>query len=116
MCSERIGFMKGGYALSHQQVENEDPLTFFVLREGETIVNPKILNHTKTTVDSRELCLSFPYINREILKQRWNVIEVEYYGIYGEGFTKKRKRLSGKESHVWQHEMDHFDCKYIFDI
>ena len=135
LCYLPYGIHNGGYAVAHQQIDDKDPLRFFVLRDsGRIIINPKIVNHTRHTVDSEEGCLSFPE-NTPIIIQRWNKIEVEYQTIgpadedeTGKDDSEKRNNfeslklvdikegLNGLLSKIYQHEIGHFDCNYIFDI
>jgi peptide deformylase len=113
---EKVGIHSGGLSVAHPQINNQDPLRFFVTREGEYVINPKIMNHTKHTVDSLEGCLSFPY-DESITVQRYNIIDVIYQTLDEKGITElKSETVRGKRSKVFQHEIDHFDGKYIFKI
>lgn len=117
LCHTQHGIYRGGLAVAHQQINDKDPLRFFVMHTKELIINPVIINHTKSTIDSEEGCLSF--FNRpQKIVQRWNKCEVEYQTITEEGILSDKIKidLSGKESKVYQHEVDHFDCKYIYTL
>jgi len=111
LCYEATGSYQGGYAIVHSQVEQEDPLRFFITREGHTIINPKIVRHSSYTVESLEGCLSYPD-RKQIKVKRYQKIEVEYYDIE---LKKKSKSISGREAFIWQHEINHMDGKYIYD-
>jgi peptide deformylase len=111
LCFKNIGNYKGAYAVAHCQVKKINPMRFFVTREGKTIVNPKIVRHSGYMVDSFEGCLSYPLRN-QVMVQRYRKIEVEYLD---KDFKKKVAHLSGQEAFVWQHEIDHFDGKHIYD-
>ena len=115
LCFKPIGLYNGGFAIAHQQVEDNYPLRFFVLKTGEIIVNPKIIRHTVVPVDSLEGCLSFPK-QRQILVPRWNKCEVEYKTVKKDGTLSDtiRENLSGPKSKIFQHEIDHLNCKYIY--
>lgn len=115
LCHTKHGIYAGGLAVAHQQIEDNDPLRFFVLADGEIIINPRITRHTNHTVDSEEGCLSFEN-NKQIIVQRWNKCEVEYQKINKDGLLSDfiLESLSGKRAKIFQHEIDHFDCKYIF--
>jgi peptide deformylase len=116
LCSVPIGNMQGAFALSHTQVENEDPLSFFVVRNtGRIFCNPEIVGHTKTTVDSEERCLTF-YIEREpVIVERWNVVELQFMELVGGELVAKKETFRGKEARVVQHEIDHCNAIYIYD-
>jgi peptide deformylase len=120
LCYIPIGKTNGGCAVAHQQIDDKDPLRFFVIRDsGKIIINPKIVNHTKSLVDSKEGCLSFSE-EYPIIVQRWNKIEVEYQTL-GPGeeedsvvLVDVKEGVSGRDAKIYQHELDHFDCKYIY--
>ena len=107
------------YAVAHPQVTDIDPLQFFVTVNGNIIINPKIVRHTKTTVDSLEGCLSFPGRNN-ITVQRWNKCTVKYSELSLEGtVTEAEENLGGLPAKIFQHEMQHLgllgEKYYIYD-
>lgn len=117
LCYTQIGVYPGGFAVAHEQIEKKRPLRFFAICDGRIIINPVIVRHTNNTVKSVEGCLSFPGLY-PIEVDRWNKCEVEYYEINKDkaSFTEKRKEnLSGREAKIFQHEIDHFDNKYIYE-
>jgi peptide deformylase len=101
-------------AIAHCQIELENPLRFFVTETGEIIINPKIIRHTNTTVDSQEGCLSFPG-EPSITVQRWNRCEVGYQIIENNKFLYVAEGINGQRSKMFQHEIDHFNGKYIYE-
>lgn len=112
LCFMPVGIKRGGLAIAHQQITNKDPLRFFVTQTGNIIVNPVITRHTKYTIDSTEGCLTFPE-NEDTVVERYNKCEVEYEDIDNLG-VKIKEYLSGVKSKIFQHEIDHFECKYIY--
>jgi peptide deformylase len=109
------GIFKKVYAVAHQQVTDKDPLRFFILRSGLIVMNPEIIRHTKTTVGDYEACLSFPN-NYQILVQRWYKITVKYEKLNNDLTVYQREEhLKGLEARIFQHEMAHFDCNYIYE-
>jgi len=115
LCKTPMGNMGGAYAISNQQV-SDTPFKFFVIREsGRVICNPEIINHTKTTVDSEEYCLTFFMEREPVIVQRWNVIEVKFQELIASGLIEKTETLRGKEARVWQHELDHCNGELIYD-
>lgn len=119
MCHQRHGIYLNAMAVAHPQVDDKDPLRFFVTADGLTVVNPEIVRHSSTTVDSKEGCLSYPD-KPKVVVQRWHKCEVRAYAT---SIIKDRQmffqpytfELSGKEAYMYQHEIDHLDGKSIFD-
>jgi len=117
--TQRGPHYKGGFAVAHPQITKKDPLRFFVIYDKRIIINPVIVNHTNSTVDSEEGCLTYPD-KPMITVQRWNKCEVEYQ-VFGEKDDKLvlsekiKQNLSGKDAKIFQHEIDHLDAKYIYD-
>ena len=113
LCNTPIGKFQGGYAVAHCQVEEKDPLRFFVTNRGEVIINPVITKHTNQILKKQEGCLSYADIGMcEV--ERFNKCEVDYTSL--EEFPKIIKgSLSGINSQVFQHEIAHFDGKYVID-
>lgn len=102
-------------ALAHSQVEKKDPLRFFVMDSGEIIINPQIIKHTNTTVDSEEGCLSFPN-EPSVIVQRWNKCEVNFQKIESNKLVNYKENTNGQRAKMFQHEIDHFNAKYIYEL
>lgn len=116
ICYTQCGLYGGAKAMAHCQITKDDPLRFFVTADKKIIINPVIVNHTKTTVDSKEGCITFNNL-REIVVQRWNKVEVEYEVLDKDlKFKKIRENISGPLAKVYQHEIDHFDSINIYGI
>mgnify|MGYP000922329826 FL=1 len=120
LCYTQIGIHPGGFAVAHPQIDKKDPLRFFVTKDKEIIINPEITNHTKVAVDRLEGCLSFP-MNNPITVKRFNKIEATFQTIKPDDLNKKmilsdkiKISLNGVEAQIFQHEIDHFEGKYIF--
>jgi peptide deformylase len=113
----------GAYAMHHSQIESEDPLNFFVTKDRKIIINPKILRHSNYFADSKEGCMSFLLKDR-VTVQRWQKMEVEYQTIMVDPENKDKFKLSsvvkedvsGKDSHVFQHEYCHGLAEYIYPL
>jgi peptide deformylase len=119
ICNRPRGLYLNAFALAHAQVEADDPLRFFVRKDGELIINPEIIKHSKTTVDSKEACMSYPD-RKPAVVQRWNVCEVTFmrYAAGDDGvkrLTRYGEKFSGRQAFIIQHEIDHMDGKYIYD-
>jgi len=125
-----LGIWRRFYAMAHPQCVTEDPLRFFVLNNIDkannvlslVIINPVILKHTNSEIDSEEGCASFQTMPAKIVS-RWNKCEVsftemefkfedgDYRPIMG---ARKTANLSGKIAKIFQHEIDHLNAKYIY--
>lgn len=129
---EKTGAFKDVFAIAHQQIETKDPLRFFVINNDNKlvvqenkiwdlpdyiIVNPVITKHTNNTVTKREGCLSYPGLANTPV-ERWNKIEVDFETIDFEGKKLEKHNIacSGKLAQIFQHEINHFDCNYIYKI
>ena len=115
LCFRPIGKYKGGFAVAHPQVTASNPLRFFATKNGSIIINPKIVRHTEHQINHKEGCLSFA--NNEMTNAlRWYKCEVEYFVIEGNDFVKKTENLKDMDAYIFQHEIDHFDSVYIYDL
>ena len=117
LCYTQNGFYPGGYAVAHSQINDTDPLRFFVTSQREIVINPVITRHTAVKVPSEEGCLSYPD-RMPVMVPRWNKCEAEFITLDTEkdnGMSDKITiQLSGKMAKVFQHEVDHMDGKDIY--
>lgn len=102
-----------GYAVAHCQV-SEDPYKIFVavqnILSNSVVINPRILEKSEPyTV--KELCLSFPY-RSEIKVRRYNKIKVKYLD---EQMEEHEEELEGIKAQIFQHEIQHFSGRTIYD-
>jgi peptide deformylase len=113
LCNKQIGRYKGGFAIAHCQVEKENPLTFYVMKSGDAIINPKIISVSdKTLMLHLEGCMSLK-IAPEYKVKRYRKIKVEYTLLDGAGVHPVNKNISDMYAFIMQHEIDHFNLKYI---
>ncbi|HEA46435.1 MAG TPA: hypothetical protein ENH99_01500 [Candidatus Pacearchaeota archaeon] len=121
LCFQPVGIYKGSFAVHHSQIDDKDPLNFFVTYERKIVINLEIVKHSNYEVDSKESCLTFSQDNPIMIK-RWQKIEVIYVTIMVDPDNKDKFRLSsaikeslsGKDAFVFQHEFDHSEPKYIY--
>lgn len=116
LCYTQFDRYAGALAMAHPQIDDKDPLRLFVLANKEVVINPVIVNHTRHAVESKEGCITFYHLPQKIV-ERYHRIQVSYVTLNKEatGFTERRTvDLSGRDSFVWQHEIDHLDAKYIY--
>lgn len=116
LCFTQRGAYPGGYAIAHPQINDTDPLRFFVTAGKEIVVNPVITNHTSHTDLKKEGCLTYPNED-QIDVPRYYRMEAEYQTLTEDGkLTEKRKiELKGLDAQIWQHETDHLAGKCIYD-
>lgn len=120
ICFTSNGLYKGAYAMHHSQIDDKDPLQFFVTADRKIIINPVVLRHSNYTVDSKEACMSFPSYP-QVAIPRWQKMEVEYQTVMVDPDNKDKFKLSSKIqeslsgfiSFIFQHEIDHADAKFI---
>jgi hypothetical protein len=121
ICLEPIGIYNGAYAMHHSQIEDKDPLNFFVTQTREIIINPVIVRHSNYTKDSKEGCMSYPTL-LQIIVPRWQKIEVEFFSVKVDPEDEKKFilsekqiiKLSGRDAFVFQHEVDHANSQFIY--
>lgn len=122
ICFEQLGLYPGAFAMAEPQINNKDPLRFYVTADKKIVINPTIIRHSNYTVDSKEGCYSFPG-KEQVVIQRWQKCEMNYVTIMvDEKDSTKFKlssiieeSLSGKNSFIAQHEINHLDGIYIYD-
>lgn len=113
----------GAYAMHHSQINGEDPLSYFVTNQREIIINPVITRHSNYTTDSKEGCMSFLGMERTTV-QRWQKMEVTYQTVMVDPEDSEKfilsspieESVSGRRSFIFQHEMDHGEGKFIFQL
>ena len=133
LLNKPIGLFGSFYAIAQPQCIDAAPLRFFVVNPSKdifktwksvVIINPVIVKHTEATIESEEGCASFALLPAKKV-QRWNKCVVEYTplefieendqttAVFGKRVTRE---CFGKVAKVMQHEVDHLDCKYIYNI
>ena len=117
MCMVGRGDYNTAFAIAHTQIEEKDPLRFYVTIKGQIIINPVIFNHTKQFIDKREGCMSFPE-NPMIPLTRFHKIQMRYQtlsyktregnNVTGLALTEEvTSDYSGEDAEVCQHEVAH---------
>lgn len=115
-CHMAIGYhSNGGLAVAHAQITDNDPLRFFVYRDGTVVINPKVNTHTNCLKAVEEGCLSFPTKQFTFIP-RYYKASVSFQTITPEGVMSEifTHNIKGLEAQIWQHEIDHMDGKYIY--
>jgi len=119
LCFTKVGIFKNALAMAHPQIDDQDPLRFFVLATSQAIVNPVIIRQTKVPINSKEGCYTFPDKLPIIVPRsrkitvKYRILARPYDGILS---PEKTEEFSGQLAFTFQHEMDHFDCRYIFEV
>lgn len=125
LCTIPRGMYGNISAIAHPQIDDRDPLRFFVLVDGKVIINPVIIDHTKVPVFKDEGCMSYPEtpIKKEV--PRYNKITVRYQTLVHKKTAEGKsvpvlsrwvdEKLSGNLANVFQHEIHHLNQVYIYD-
>lgn len=114
LCYEKHGVNESAYAIAHPQIEDVQPLRFFVDKENRIIINPKII---EASIDEEKFegCMSFPE-GKSVKVQRFKKIRVQYQTIENNTLSGiKTANYSNIRAEIFQHEIDHFNGKYIYD-
>ncbi|MCQ0971251.1 peptide deformylase [Paracoccus sp. TK19116] len=74
------------------------------------LLDPEILWVSDETASAEEGCLSIP--GRPVMVTRPEAIEIAWFDLDG---SHKRRRMSGVEARIAQHEADHLDGRLILD-
>ena len=74
------------------------------------LVNPKIVDYSEAKDEEIEGCLSFPDMSGEVVRSKW--IKVEAMNLKGK---KIKKKFTGWEARIFQHEYDHLDGTVYID-
>ena len=122
LCYIPQGDKRGAVGMSHPQIDDKDPMRFFVTAEMELIINPVVTRTSKTTVDSEEGCMSFPF-NPVKIVQRYNKMDVKFQvlNIDPKDPTKlvlsepQETKVSGKMAKIFAHEIAHLNGHYVYD-
>lgn len=116
LCFVPHGIYKRALALAHPQIENKDPLRFFVTQKQWLIINPEIVRQTEFKNLKPEGCLTFSFIQPK-MHLRSHKLELKYQTIDEEGNLTKPmvSKFKGEEAQMIQHEMDHLNGVYIYD-
>lgn len=78
--------------------------------EETILVNPQIVDYSEARDSQTEGCLSFPGMNGEVTRSKW--IKVQALNIKGK---KMKKKFTGWEARIFQHEYDHLDGTVYID-
>lgn len=115
ICNMPSGIYSHGFAVAHSQVTKEDPLRFFVTKEGLVVINPIIERHSSTSYIRNEGCLTYPTVPLKKM-DRWYKCEVSFNVLEGNKISERKQRsVKAIEAQVFQHELNHMDAIYIYD-
>lgn len=118
LCLEPLGYFKNGaYALAHCQVDQDDPLRFFVLMDGTTVINPQIIKRLGNPFRNEEGCMSKADTTCLLGVQRYKKIIVGFTGLEshdGQEEQGKVMEIGGLLALIFQHEIDHMNGRHIY--
>lgn len=118
LCLEPLGNHKdGAFALAHCQVDQEDPLRFFVLNDGSCVINPKIIDRIGEPFRNEEGCMSFSECAALLGVQRYKKVRVSFIGLAdADSEAEEQDDFLAEDliALVFQHEVDHMNGKHIY--
>lgn len=121
MCNIPRGKYSGISALSHSEIDDVDPLRFFVLPNGMVVINPIIVDHSEHPIFKDEGCMAHPESDTKKNVRRYNKVTVMYQTLAKDKNSELpvmssvvTEKLSGGPSHVFQHECEHLNGKDVF--
>lgn len=122
LCNLPRGSYRSIAALAHSQIDDQDPLRFFVLPNGMVVINPVITGHTKVPVFKSEGCMTFPNEPMKTMVPRYNKVEVTFQ-LLAKKEGQEDPELSEPTSdtlntngaHIFQHEIAHLNGHQVYD-
>lgn len=78
--------------------------------EETILVNPEIVEYSEAQDTETEGCLSFPDMDGDVTRSKW--IKVQAMNLKGK---KMKKKYTGWEARIFQHEYDHLDGTVYID-
>ena len=122
MCHIPRGRYSGIAALAHSQIDDKDPLRFFVLPNGMVVINPVITGNTKVPIFKSEACMSYADRSVKNMVPRYNKITVTYQTLVRKDEASEptlskatTEELNGGPSHTFQHECGHLNGCNVYD-
>lgn len=121
MCMVGRGEYTTAFAIAHSQINDQDPLRFFVTYRGEIFVNPVIVDKTHEIHQTQEGCMSYP---EEPMKTvtRFKTVTVKYRTVAHKVSAESGEQLedpyltkeltskfSGDFAQIMQHECQHLN-------
>lgn len=100
--------------IAHPQIEEKDPLRFFLTKD-EVVINPVMTRHGSYTVPGAEGCMSYQG-RPHLMKDRYHKIDVSYQTLREGKLVDVERTVSGYMARIFQHEMDHLDGRYCYDV
>ncbi len=104
LAAPQIGYDKRITVLRRFDLEESKPKEMI----WEVVINPKITYKSEEKSVEWEGCLSIKQGDLFGKVERPMEVEVEYFDVNGK---KKKVKVRGYQSHVFQHEIDHLDGK-----
>lgn len=115
LCYCRYGMNPGAVAIAHSQINDTDPLRFFVTADKRVIINPVITNQTKYPVKRVEGCMSWPMsLPKVMLRSHKITVDYDEINDNGEQIRYQNVPLKGVEAQMFQHECDHMNAVSVY--
>jgi len=118
LCGKPLLKCKGGaLAIAHCQVDQNDPMRFFVMQDGSVVINPSIREYRGKPIRNNEGCMSFADCPVQIGVMRHKKIVVNCITLASPDAEEEERvglEVTGTMAYVFQHEVDHMNGKHIF--
>lgn len=122
LCKLPHGHYQGTPTLAHTQINDKEPLRFFVMNNGVIVVNPLIINHTKVPTLQTEGCIAYSSKSPINLVPRFNKITVTFQTIIDPDkdgnltlSAPVTEEFNGRMAQMFQHECSHLNGANIYD-
>ena len=123
LCKLPFGHYRGTPTLAHTQINDKEPLRFFVMNNGVIVVNPLIINHTKVPTLQTEGCIAYSSKAPINLVPRFNKVTVTFQTIIDPDkdgnlilSAPVTEEFNGRMAQMFEHEISHLNGFNIYDV
>lgn len=105
-------------AIAHCQVDQSDPMRFFVLKDGTTYVNPHIIERIGKPIRNMEGCMSYANADAKLSTMRYKKLRIKCTVLkdpFCDPVDHRDLVVTGLLAFIMQHEIDHMNGKHIYD-
>jgi len=117
ICFEKHGVYFGAVAMAHVQIEANDPLRFFVKKDGTIICNPIIVQKDELYTH-KEGCMSYSFRGvKKVIRYRRIKVSCFISHVDNESIDLLDRRyldIEDLEAAIYQHEIGHFNLNTIY--
>ena len=116
-CEQPLGdHTRGALAIAHCQLEEKNPLRYFVTVNGFAVVNPHISKKVGKPFQHSEGCMSFA--DKKCLRrvERYKKVIASFSQVFPDGkiIEQKEVEIEGRLALILQHEIDHMNGRHLW--